>query len=186
MVLSSFQVFFSLVLFSVRIAVPFSIRRYGNILLMLLGCLKCFVVPQLLVRTDKLTIHLITGVGISLHLVFSSGLNLLRVTKSHITFLCVSQNSGVAFRLSSKDRCRDISTWIIREYAPIVNPLLLNYDRVKSCQKLIVRTGLCGNGQVPWPFFFDGNVAGNSYLEIVNMEILPLLVMLLPHQFQYD
>ena len=100
-VLSSFQVFFSLVLFSVRIAVPYSIRRYGNILLMSLRCLKCFVVPQPLLCSDKLTMHLITGVGILLHLIFSSCFNLPRVTESHITFLCVSLNPGLAFRLSS-------------------------------------------------------------------------------------
>ena len=153
---------------------------------MLLGCLKCFVVPQPLLCSDKRTIHLITGVGILLHLIFSSCLNLPRVTESHITFLCVSLNPGLAFRLSSQDGCRDSSTWIICEYATIVNPLLLNYDRPNACQKLIVRIGFCGNGQVPGPFLFDGNMTGNSYLEMVNMEILPLLVMLLPHQFQYD
>ena len=70
---------------------------------MLLGCLKCFVVPQPLLCSDKRTIHLITGVGILLHLIFSSCLNLPRVTESHITFLCVSLNPGLAFRLSRMD-----------------------------------------------------------------------------------
>ena len=43
--------------------------------------------------------------------------------------------------------------------------------------------GLCDNSQVLEPFFFDGNVTGNSYLKVINMEIFPLLV-LFPHQFQ--
>ena len=32
--------------------------------------------------------------------------------------------------------------------------------------------------------FFDGNVIGNSYVEVINMEIFTLLVILFPHQFQ--
>ena len=31
---------------------------------------------------------------------------------------------------------------------------------------------MCGNGQVPGPFFFDDNMTGNSYLEIVNHRII--------------
>ena len=45
--------------------------------------------------------------------------------------------------------------------------------------------GLCGNGSILGPFFFDNNVNGMSYLDILNEEILPALILLLPDKFNY-
>ena len=45
--------------------------------------------------------------------------------------------------------------------------------------------GLCGNGSILGPFFFDNNVNGMSYLDILNEETLPALVLLFPNKFIY-
>ena len=47
-------------------------------------------------------------------------------------------------------------------------------------QKIIASGGLCGNGSFLGSFFFDNNVNGMSYFEILIEEILPALVLLLP------
>lgn len=44
--------------------------------------------------------------------------------------------------------------------------------------------GLCGNSQVLGTFVLDGNVILKSNLEVMNIEIVILLVILFPHQFQ--
>lgn len=73
----------------------------------------------------------------------------------------------VVFTLNAK-----VNVWKIRGYAPISNAPSFNYDRPNACQKLTVWTGLCGNDQVLGYFFFDNNLTGNSYLAVINMEIL--------------
>ena len=66
------------------------------------------------------------------------------------------------------------------EYAPVSNPLQFNYDVRSLNQKIIAWGGLCGNGSFLGPFFFDNNVNGMSYFEILNEAILPALVLLFP------
>ena len=48
-----------------------------------------------------------------------------------------------------------------------------NFDVNFERGKLIAWAGLCGNGGILGPFFFDGNVNGRSYLEMINNLILP-------------
>ena len=43
--------------------------------------------------------------------------------------------------------------------------------------------GVCGNGTVLGPFFFDGNVNGAKYLEMLNEEVFPQLIAAFGHQF---
>ena len=76
------------------------------------------------------------------------------------------------------------NTWNIGEHVLIGNPPSSDYDRPKACQKLKVWTKLCGNDQVLMPFFSDTNVTEYSYLEIINMEIFPFLVLFFSHHFQ--
>ena len=71
------------------------------------------------------------------------------------------------------------------EYAPVINSPQLNYDVISSYQKIIAWWGLRGNGSFLGPFFFNNNVNGMSYLEILNEEILPTLVLLFPDKFNY-
>ena len=42
-----------------------------------------------------------------------------------------------------------------------------------SQQKWTVWLGLCGSGQVIGPFFFQRNVNGNPYLQMINDDALP-------------
>ena len=39
--------------------------------------------------------------------------------------------------------------------------------------KLLVWIGLCGNGELIGPFFFEGNVNGEAYLQMLNNQIVP-------------
>ena len=51
----------------------------------------------------------------------------------------------------------------IRMYAPANQPPDFLYNVNDRCQKLTVWVGLYGNGDMLGPFFFDGNVNGQSY-----------------------
>ena len=42
--------------------------------------------------------------------------------------------------------------------------------------------GLCGNGTIIGPFFFDVNINGQTYLNVINEEIVPQMQM----HFQFD
>ena len=44
-----------------------------------------------------------------------------------------------------------------------------------SRQKLTVWLGLCGNGQIIGPFFFERNVNGHMYLQMINHDVVPQL-----------
>ena len=50
------------------------------------------------------------------------------------------------------------------------------YDRNDSRAKITVWFGLCGNGALTGPFFFEGNVDGENYLQMLNEEVFPQLV----------
>ena len=71
----------------------------------------------------------------------------------------------------------------VRMYAPANQRSSISYN-VNGCrQKLIVRVGLCENGDMLGPFFFDGNVIGQSYLNFLNDEVIPLMTGLFQNQF---
>ena len=44
-----------------------------------------------------------------------------------------------------------------------------------SREKLSVWIGLCGNGELIGPFFFEGNVNGEAYLQMLNDQIVRAL-----------
>ena len=50
-----------------------------------------------------------------------------------------------------------------------------NFDKNSSRQKLSVWAGVCGNGTLLGPFFFERNVTGQANLEILNI-IIPALL----------
>ena len=60
------------------------------------------------------------------------------------------------------------------ENAPVGNPPQFNSDGRSLRQKIIGLGGRYGNGFILGPFFFDDNVKGMSYLDILNEEILPV------------
>ena len=50
-----------------------------------------------------------------------------------------------------------------------------HYNVNDTRQKLTTWVGLCGNGDMLGPFFFDENFYGQSYLNLLNDEVIPLM-----------
>ena len=71
----------------------------------------------------------------------------------------------------------------VRMYAPAKQLPGFHYNVNDSHQKLTVWIGFCGNGNILGPFFFDGNVNGQSYLNLLNDEVMPLMTVLFQNQF---
>ena len=67
--------------------------------------------------------------------------------------------------------------------APVNQAPDIHYNVNDSRQKLTVWVELCGNGDILGPFFFDGNVNGESYLTLLNDEVIPLMTVLFQNQF---
>ena len=60
----------------------------------------------------------------------------------------------------------------VREYAPIHNLPPFNFDVNMSREKISLWIGLCGNGTLIEPCFFDGNLNGEWYLEMIDNKIV--------------
>ena len=62
-----------------------------------------------------------------------------------------------------------VNTYLVRHYAPKdgEHPSF-NFDRNSSRLKLNVWAGICGNGWLLGPFFFEGNVNGRAYFGMIN------------------
>ena len=75
------------------------------------------------------------------------------------------------FRINGQVNSRNI-----RAYTPAGNPPAFNYDVSCSRQKWTVWLGLCGNGKVIGPFFFERSVSGINYLQMINNDVLPQLL----------
>jgi len=73
--------------------------------------------------------------------------------------------------------CMDgkVNTHNVLEYAPARQPPEFNFEVNMSRQKRTVWIGFCGSGQVIGPFFFERNVNGNMYLQMINNDVLPQL-----------
>ena len=72
-----------------------------------------------------------------------------------------------------------VTTHNVREYAPKGNPPDFFFDVNSSRSKVTVWAGLCGNGVIVGPYFFEGNVNGIAYLRMLNENIIPALI----HEF---
>ena len=73
-----------------------------------------------------------------------------------------------AFQMNAK-----VNNRYIFSYAEKGHPPDYSYDIPTSREKLTVWAALCGNGNLLGPYFLDGNVNGQSYLDMINQEILP-------------
>lgn len=69
-----------------------------------------------------------------------------------------------------------VSTHTVRQYAPKGQQPSFNYDVNLSREKLNVWAGLCGNGAILGPFFFQRNITGRTYLDMINQDIIPALL----------
>ena len=76
-----------------------------------------------------------------------------------------------------------VSSQNVRKYAPKGDVPEFTYDVNESRAKLMVWIGLIGNGTLIGPFFFEGNVTGAKYLQLLNEKVLPELFNLFPNQF---
>ena len=63
----------------------------------------------------------------------------------------------------------------VRQYAPRHDPPAFIYERNASREKVSVWCGLCGNGALIGPVFFNGNLDGDAYLHMIDEEIVPRL-----------
>lgn len=61
----------------------------------------------------------------------------------------------------------------VRSYSPKGNPPAFNYEKSIRQEKLSVWVGMCGNGNLIGPFFYDNNLNGNTYLNMLNEQIIP-------------
>ena len=77
----------------------------------------------------------------------------------------------------------EVSSQNVRQYAPQGNPPEFNFNRNDSRTKLTVWAGLCGNGIVLGPYFFEENVDGIAYLRMLHEYVLPLLAVHFRNQF---
>ena len=77
-----------------------------------------------------------------------------------------------------------VSTQNVRRYAPKGENPDFSYEVNFSKEKILVWMGLCGSGHVLGPFFFDGNVNGQNYLEMLSEQVFPELINAFGDQFR--
>ena len=66
---------------------------------------------------------------------------------------------------------------IHRYYAPKTHVPQENlFERSMNREKLSVWDGLCGNGSIIGPIFYENNLNSERYLEMLNNEIIPELM----------
>jgi hypothetical protein len=82
------------------------------------------------------------------------------------------------------DEDGEVNSQNVRQYAPKGHPPEFNFNRSDSRTKLTVWAGLCGNGVILGPFFFDGNVDGVADLQMLHEYVLPLLAEHFRNQFE--
>jgi len=66
-----------------------------------------------------------------------------------------------------------VNTHNVIQYAPKGQPPNFHFDVSASRDKVTVWAALSGNGHIIGPFFFDENVNGESYLNMLNEEVIP-------------
>ena len=74
----------------------------------------------------------------------------------------------------------------VREYAPHGERPEINYAVNESRERCTVWVGLCGNGTLLGPFFFDGYVNSANYLHMLKEELFPQLTDKFGNQFNND
>ena len=70
-----------------------------------------------------------------------------------------------------------VNTWNVRSYAAKNQPPA-NFNFKRNCNpgKVIIWAGLFGRCQIVGPYFFEGNVNGNSYLAMPNEFVVPKIL----------
>ena len=78
----------------------------------------------------------------------------------------------------------EVNSHNVRQYAPKGDPPDFHYVRRKKRGKVTVWMGISGNGSILGPFFFNRNVDGNAYLDMLNENIILHLIDIFNNQFQ--
>ncbi|KAF2355721.1 hypothetical protein FHG87_013524 [Trinorchestia longiramus] len=63
------------------------------------------------------------------------------------------------------------------------NPSEWNFEKSICQDKLSLWIGLCGNGSLVGPLFYDNNLTGVAYLNLINEAIVPELRYIYANQF---
>ena len=71
----------------------------------------------------------------------------------------------------------------MRQYAPRGQASEFTYQVSESREKRTVWIGLCGDGSLIGPFFFESNVTGLAYLEMLNEKVFPAVLGTFQHHF---
>ena len=71
----------------------------------------------------------------------------------------------------------------IRHYAPHNNPPEFNFDVGISKQKVSLWIGICGNGSLVGPFFYENTLNGHGYLNLLREKIIPELRRIYGNRF---
>ena len=71
----------------------------------------------------------------------------------------------------------------MRQYAPRGQAPEFTYQVSESREKRTVWIGLCVDGSLIGPFFFDSNVTGLAYLEMLNEKVFSTVLGTFPHHF---
>ena len=74
----------------------------------------------------------------------------------------------------------------VRQYSPKGHPPVFNFERSNFRAKLTVWAALCGNGVILGSYFFDGNVNGMAYIQLLNEFAFPQLVVHFGNQHWED
>ncbi len=85
-----------------------------------------------------------------------------------LEFLTIGDEAGFAMN-------GEVNTHNVVEYAPKGHPPNFNFEKNMSREKITVWIGLCGNGVIIGPFFFQRNVNGQAYLQMINQDVIPQL-----------
>ena len=80
----------------------------------------------------------------------------------------------------------EVNSHNVRQYSPKGHPPVFNFERNNSRAKLTVWAALCGNGVILGPYFFDGNVNGMAYLQLLNEFVFPQLAVHFGNQHWED
>ena len=83
-----------------------------------------------------------------------------------------------AFFLNGK-----VNSHNIRQYSPKKNPPEFNFDKSICREKLSLWIGICGNGSLIGPIFYERNLNGDVYLNMINETIVPELLRVYGNRF---
>ena len=74
----------------------------------------------------------------------------------------------VEFQMNGMFTTRNFRCYALKHYPPLEHA----FSKLMSREKLLVWIGLCRNGELLRPFFFQGNVNGKAYLQMLNDQIV--------------